>query len=82
MNPTLNAKNRVALPKVIRDSLGVSPGDRVSFEPLPDGHSTIAAASPKRKCIEPIAALRGSATRNVTTDAVMRMTRGEDWNKP
>ena len=83
MNRILTAKNQVTLPKPIRDYLGVSPGERVTFEPLPDGRVAIAAASPlKNKRVDPIASLRGSATRKMRTDAMMRLTRGEDWNKP
>ena len=61
----------------------VSPSERVTFEPMPDGRVAIAAASPSKNVrVDPIAALRGSATRKMKTDAVMRLTRGEDWNKP
>ena len=83
MNPALTVKSQVTLPKAIRDYLGVSPGDRVTFELLPDDHVAIAAVSPlSNNRVDPIAALRGSATRKMKTDAVMRLTRGEDWNKP
>ena len=83
MNPALTVKSQVTLPKAIRDYLGVSPGERVTFEPLPDGRVAIAAESPpKNKRVDLIASLRGSATRKMRTDAVMRLTRGEDWNKP
>ena len=83
MNPALTVKSQVTLPKAIRDYLGVSPGERVTFEPKPDVRVTIAAASPsKNKRVDPIASLRGSATRKLKTDAVMRLTRGEDWNQP
>ena len=83
MNRILTAKNQITLPKAIRDYLRVSPGERVTFEPLPDGRVAIAAASPStNKRVDPIASLRGSATRKMRTDAVMRLTRGEDWNKP
>ena len=83
MNPAPTVKNQVTLPKAIRDYLDVSPGERVTFEPLPDSGVAIAAASPpKNKRADPIASLRGSATRKMKTDAVMRLTRAEDWNKP
>ena len=35
-----------------------------------------------RVVLDSIASLRVSATRKMKTDAVMRLTRGEDWNKP
>ena len=83
MNRILTAKNQVTLPKAVRDYLGVSPGERVTFELMPDGRVAIAVASTsKNKRVVPIASLRGSATRKMKTDAVMRLTRGEGWNKP
>lgn len=83
MNPALTVKSQVTLPKAIRDYLGVAPGERVSFEPLPDGRVAISAAKPKARVLaDPVSAMRGTATRRVKTDAVMRMTRGDDWNKP
>jgi AbrB family looped-hinge helix DNA binding protein len=83
MNPALTVKSQVTLPKAIRDFLGLSPGQRVSFEPLPDGRVAISAAdSGAPRAADPIAALRGSATVKRKTDDVMRMTRGDDWNQP
>lgn len=84
MNPALTIKSQVTLPKAIRDYLGVSPGERVSFEPLPDGRVAISAATPRPKAravTDPVSLMRGSASRKLKTDAVMRMTRGDDWNK-
>ena len=83
MSPALTIKSQVTLPKAIRDYLRVSPGERVSFEPLPDGLVAISAANPKAKLpTDPISLMRGTTSRKVKTDAVMRMTRGDDWNKP
>ncbi len=84
MNPALTIKSQVTLPKAIRDYLGVCPGERVSFEPLPDGRVAISAANPRTKAkaaTDPVALMRGTASRKQKTDAVMRMTRGDDWNK-
>jgi antitoxin PrlF len=83
MNPALTTKSQVTLPKAIRDFLGVSPGQRVSFEPLPDGRVAISAANPANvPALDPVALLRGSATRRIKTNTVMTQTRGSDWNKP
>ena len=49
---------------------------------MPDGRVAIAAANPKAKTpTDPVSAMRGTASRKIKTDAVMRMTRGDDWNK-
>ena len=85
MTPALTVKSQVTIPKAIRDYLGIGPGARITFEPLMDGRVAITNAdkSAKRKrAIDPVDALIGSATRKISTDELMRLTRGDDWNKP
>ena len=36
----------------------------------------------KSDTANPFAALRGTGNRKLTTDQIMRLTRGDDWNKP
>ena len=40
-----------------------------------------AADKPKRATKDPLLALVGTGNRKYTTDQIMRMTRGEDWNQ-
>ena len=40
------------------------------------------AGKPKRVKQDPLLALIGTGNRKYTTDQIMRMTRGADWNKP
>lgn len=41
-------------------------------------------AKPTRavKSANPFAALRGTGNRKLSTDQIMQMTRGDDWNQP
>ena len=79
MNPALTAKSQVTVPKKIREFLGIGPGDRIRFEPLPDGRVAIAPAEARqRKVPDLFEAMRGTAKRELSTDDIMRMTRGED----
>ncbi len=86
MQPALTTKSQVTIPKAIRQFLGIGPGDRVFFEPLQDNRVAIRAYNLPTKAAskpaDPITAMIGAATRKVRTEDVMRMTRGEDWNKP
>jgi hypothetical protein len=42
------------------------------------------ASQPARKTARtnPFASLRGTGNRKLTTEQIMRMTRGDDWNRP
>jgi len=83
MTPTLTVKSQVTIPKAIRDFLRLGPGEAVRFEPLPDGRVAISPANKKVTAVDnPFAAFKGSLRPEITTDELMRMTRGDDWNKP
>lgn len=43
---TLSSKNQITLPKEVRDRLQVASGDRVTFEPMPDGRFVVGHSSP------------------------------------
>jgi len=45
-------------------------------------HLKSASKAAAKKADNPFAALRGTGNRKYTTDQIMRMTRGDDWNKP
>jgi AbrB family looped-hinge helix DNA binding protein len=83
MTPALTVKGQVTIPKPIRDFLHIGPGTRIQFEPLPDGRVAIAGVQPSAEASpDPVDALRGCAPRKISTDALMRLTRGDDWNQP
>lgn len=85
MTPALTVKSQVTIPKVIRDYLGIGPGAKLLFEPMADGRVAITNAdkSARRKpAADPVDALIGSATRKISTEELMRLTRGNDWNTP
>jgi hypothetical protein len=42
----------------------------------------IAKPLKKSKSINPFSNFRGTGNKKYTTDQIMRMTRGDDWNKP
>ena len=82
MNPALTVKSQVTVPKEIRLFLGIGPGERIKFEPLPDGRVAIAPVEPRKsKAVDPFERMKGSGKRGASTEKVMRATRGDDWKK-
>jgi AbrB family looped-hinge helix DNA binding protein len=76
----ITSKGQVTIPKEIRDEFGLFPGTDVEFVPV-DGaiHVRKAALGPKRG--EEVVSHLRKAGRNfrMTTDEIMKLTRGEDW---
>ena len=81
MGVKVTAKGQVAIPKAIRDLLGIEPGSKVAFALLEDGRVTLS------KCDEHhasrgqptrFAALRGSSSSGMSTDEIMSLMRGEN----
>lgn len=44
--------------------------------------AAVPTGKPKRVKQDPLLALVGTGNRKYSTDQIMRMTRGADWNKP
>lgn len=76
----ITSKGQVTIPKEIRDEFGLFPGTDLEFVPV-DGEIRIrkAVLGPKRG--EAVVAHLRKAGRNfgMTTDEIMKLTRGEDW---
>ncbi len=82
MNPALTVKSQVTVPKEIRRFLGIGPGERITFEPMPDGRVAIAPAEPRNaNTADPFERMKGSGKRGASTEKIMRATRGDDWNR-
>lgn len=82
----VTVKGQVTLPKPLREHLGVTAGSRVAFVVAGDGRVTVerdeaeAGDAPRSR----IARARriGLRGRNaLSTEEIMRMTRGEDWGR-
>jgi AbrB family looped-hinge helix DNA binding protein len=80
----MTRKGQVTIPKRIRDYLGLKPGSEVEFRYAGDGKIIIKVpeqeTSERQRLREALAALAGSAGPGMSTDEVMRLTRG--WGEP
>ena len=77
----ITSKGQVTIPKEIRDDLGFLPGTEVEF--FEDGDEVrirkISGGSNRGKEIVEHLRKAGGGKYRLTTDEIMRMTRGEDW---
>ena len=81
MSYALTSKSQVTLPKNMRLHLGLQPGDAVDFEPLPDGRVAISPARQepaKTKVVNPFRKFLGIGISGLSTEEILRETRGED----
>lgn len=78
----ITSKGQVTIPKEIREEFGLLPGTEVEFVPE-RGEILVRKASAGRKRGEDLIEHLHEAGRNytMTTDEVMRLTRGEDWGQ-
>jgi antitoxin PrlF len=79
----LTTKGQVIVPKSVRDFIGVKPGDSVKWEVMADGRAALSPAKKRTTRFEDsLKAFVGIAKGQGSTEELMRMTRGDDWNKP
>jgi AbrB family looped-hinge helix DNA binding protein len=90
MSTRVTIKGQVTLPKAMREAAGIRPGDRVNVRARPEGGLIVerehaarpdaAAVAAARRRVEDALALldRRGVTFDMTTDELMRLTRGED----
>ncbi len=78
----ITSKGQVTIPKRLREEFGLLPGSEVEFVPA-EGEIRVRKAVGGRKRGEEVIAHLREAGKNytMTTDEVMRLTRGEDWGK-
>jgi antitoxin PrlF len=81
MGYALTAKSQVTVPKAIRQHLGVESGQEIQYEALPDGRVLMLAVKHEANAKSAFAKWRGTGTQKRTTDAILRETRGKEWNQ-
>lgn len=74
----ITTKGQVTIPQPLRRKLGLLPGTEVRFEEA-GGCAVIRPLLTKRELIEErLRRARGTADAGLTTDEIMRLTRGDD----
>jgi bifunctional DNA-binding transcriptional regulator/antitoxin component of YhaV-PrlF toxin-antitoxin module len=75
----LTSKGQITIPQALRERYGLLHDTEVSFEPAAGGVLIrVAQAERVQRVREAIAKTRGSARKGLTTNELMRLTRGDD----
>ena len=75
----LTSKGQVTIPQALREQFGLQPDTEVTFEPAAEGVLIKPAAAGRRRRLQAwLRRARGSATTKLSTDNILRLTRGED----
>lgn len=85
MGMPVTVKGQVTIPKPIRDFLGITPGCEVDFAIEPDGRVVLRRANILPAPADRFARLKGRRPpgwNGMTTEEIMKLTRGEDWGEP
>lgn len=72
----ITTKGQVTIPAKIREAVGLLPHTEVEFH-VTGGKVVLEKTAGRRRGRKVIAAMRGRATRRMTTDQIMALTRGE-----
>jgi AbrB family looped-hinge helix DNA binding protein len=83
MSTKVTVKGQVTLPKKVREAVGIMPGDRVDVRPTASGGVLIEKPGAGRRYEAKLRALaKRRPIRNIDTDELMRMTRGDPAEDP
>lgn len=79
----VTSKGQVTIPKEIRDKHGLLPGTEVEFIEETGGEVLVRKALDGRRRGEEVVEhlQRAGANFTMTTDEIMKLTRGEDWGR-
>jgi antitoxin PrlF len=82
LTTTVTVKGQVTLPKAVREAANIQPGDRVNVRARPEGGVIIEAEAAVKSAEAYMSRLedmsRRRPIRRLSTEEIMRMTRGED----
>jgi len=75
--PRVTTKGQVTIPKEIRETLGIEPGDEIAFEEVETGYRIRKEAPTTADGGDPFDKYRGSADSDASSADRMRRLRGE-----
>lgn len=70
-------KGQVTIPKGIRDEFGIRPESEVEWEVV-EGVITLRKSPDRSRIRAALERMRGTANTGLTTDEIMKLTRGDD----
>lgn len=76
----VTSKGQVTIPKRLRDALGIRSGTALEFS-MDEKGRVVMTRSRGKKWDSVFRRYVGAATIRMTTDEIMRLTRGDDWTE-
>lgn len=78
MKHAVTVKGQITIPKAMRDHMGITQGQEMAFEAQPGGKVLIFPAKKSTKGENPFLRWMGTSVEGLSTEAVLRETRGDD----
>ena len=73
----ITSKGQVTIPRDVREQFGLLPNTEVRFVMTDEGPLLVREDAPNRRGWALVEQMRGKATRKLSTDEIMALTRGE-----
>lgn len=74
----ITSKGQVTIPQDLRERFGLLPHTEVEFRPLRDGVKLVKSETQGRRGSRLVERMAGRGDGSLTTDEIMRLTRGEE----
>ena len=78
-NMRVTSKGQVTIPKRIRDKMGIRAGSEVRFVQGEDGRVYLSRVDDLERQLAAVRSVAGSISPGWTTERIMKLTRGADW---
>jgi antitoxin PrlF len=78
MGHALTVKGQITIPKAMREHMGVVQGQEIEFVAQPNGQVLMFPAKPVEPKENPFLKWMGTGVSGMTTEEILRETRGED----
>ncbi|GAA3443068.1 AbrB/MazE/SpoVT family DNA-binding domain-containing protein [Planomonospora venezuelensis] len=77
----INSKGQVTIPADLREKYGITEGDEVDVIEVGNTLTIVRREGSESRGQRLVRRMRGAATTKMSTDEIMRLFRGDDWDQ-